>query len=212
MINFYENIKQPKLLNPNVKKHKIEIPFRSLICCSSGGGKSNLTLNLLYLMNKTFHKIIICTKAEEPLYSYLQDKLKGSQVEIYYGGKIPEFEKMDKGNNGLVIFDDLVLDKNKAIGEMFIRGRKLGYSMIYISQSFYQTDKLIRQNVNYIWLGRGMQKRDLNMILSEFALGMNKNELEQIYNELTRDPMNFMMIDFNNKNIRHNITDIVKQF
>jgi len=163
-------------------------------------------------MNKTFHKIIICTKAEEPLYSYLQDKLKGSQVEIYYGGKIPEFEKMDKGQNGLVIFDDLVLDKNKAIGEMFIRGRKLGYSMIYISQSFYQTDKLIRQNVNYIWLGRGMQKRDLNMILSEFALGMNKNELEQIYNELTREPMNFMMIDFNNKNIRHNIIDIVKQF
>uniref|UniRef100_A0A6C0H235 Uncharacterized protein n=1 Tax=viral metagenome TaxID=1070528 RepID=A0A6C0H235_9ZZZZ len=162
-------------------------------------------------MNKTFHKIIICTKAEEPLYSYLQDKLKKG-VEIYYGGKIPEFEKMDSGQNGLVIFDDLVLDKNKAIGEMFIRGRKLGYSMIYISQSFYQTDKLIRQNVNYIWLGRGMQKRDLNMILSEFALGMNKNELEQIYNELTKKPMNFMMIDFNNKNIRHNITDIVKQF
>jgi hypothetical protein len=163
-------------------------------------------------MNKTFNKIIICTKAEEPLYTYLQDKLKSSQVEIYYDGKIPEFEKMDSGQNGLVIFDDLVLDKNKAIGEMFIRGRKLGYSMIYISQSFYQTDKLIRQNVNYIWLGRGMQKRDLNMILSEFALGMNKNELEQIYNELTRQPMNFMMIDFNNKNIRHNITDIVKEF
>lgn len=212
MINFYENIKQPKVLNPNFKKHKIELPFRALTCCSSGGGKSNLTLNLLYLMNKTFHKIIICTKAEEPLYSYLQDKLKSSQVEIHYGGKIPEFEKMDKGQNGLVIFDDLVLDKNKAIGEMFIRGRKLGYSMIYISQSFYQTDKLIRQNVNYIWLGRGMQKRDLNMILSEFALGMDKNELEQIYNELTRQPMNFMMIDFNNKNIRHNIIDLIKQF
>ena len=90
-----------------------------------------------------------------------------------------------KKPDALVIFDDLVLDKNPKISEMFIRGRKLAYSMIYISQSFYQTDKIIRQNVNYIWLGRGMQKRDLNMILSEFALGMDKNELEQIYNELS---------------------------
>lgn len=212
MFNFYENIKQPKLLNPNFKTHKIELPFRGLVCCGSGGGKSNLTLNLLYLMNKTFHKIIICTKAEEPLYNYLQDKLKTSQLEIYYNGEIPQFEKMPKGQNGLVIFDDLVLDSNKSIGEMFIRGRKLGYSMIYISQSYYLTDKLIRSNVNYIWLGRGLQKRDLNMILSEFALGLDKEELEKLYNDCTREPMNFMMIDFNKRNIRHNITDIIKNF
>ncbi len=212
MFNFYENIKQPKLLNPNYKVHNIEIPFRSLINCGSGGGKSVLALNLIYLMNKTFHKIIICTKAEEPLYNYLIDKLKTSQLEIYYNGEIPQFERMPKGQNGLVIFDDLVLDSNKAIGEMFIRGRKLGFSMIYISQSYYLTDKLIRSNVNYIWLGRGLQKRDLNMILSEFALGLDKNELEKLYNDCTREPMNFMMIDFNKRNIRHNITDIIKNF
>ena len=178
MINFYENIKTVKTLNPNYKNHKIDLPFRGLVCCGSGGGKSNLVMNLLFLMNKTFHKIIICTKAEEPLYTYLKDKIK--DVEIYYQGQIPEFEKLDK-QNGLVIFDDLCLDKDQSkIGEMFIRGRKLNYSMIYISQSFYQTPKLIRQNCNYIWLGRGLMKRDLNTILSEFALGLEKNELESM--------------------------------
>jgi hypothetical protein len=210
MINFYDNIKLKKTINPNYKIHKIDIPFRGLVCCGSGGGKSNLVLNLLYLMNKTFHSIIICTKATEPLYDYLKDKI--NSIEIYYEGKIPEFEKMKEGENGLVIFDDLVLDNNKAIGEMFIRGRKLGYSMIFISQSFYQTSTLIRKNVNYIWLGRGLMKRDLNMILSEFALGMDKKELEKIYNELTKEPMNFMMIDFLKRNIRHNIIDIIKEF
>lgn len=209
MINFYENIKLPKTLNPNYKKHKLELPFRGLICCGSGGGKSNLCLNLLVLLNQTLHKIIICTKATEPLYDFLQDKLKTNQLEIYYNGEIPEFEKMDKGQNGLIIFDDLILTKNPKIGEMFIRGRKLGYSLIYISQNFYSTDKIIRNNVNYVWLGRGMQSRDLNMILSEFALGINKKELEQLYNELTRQPMNFMMFDLNKRNIRHNIENII---
>lgn len=210
MINFYENIKTVKTLNPNYKDHKIDLPFRGLVCCGSGGGKSNLVMNLLFLMNKTFHKIIICTKAEEPLYTYLKDKIK--DVEIYYQGQIPEFEKLDK-QNGLVIFDDLCLDKDQSkIGEMFIRGRKLNYSMIYISQSFYQTPKLIRQNCNYIWLGRGLMKRDLNTILSEFALGLEKNELESMYNDLTRECMNFMMIDFNKRNIRSNITHPIINF
>jgi len=210
MFNFYNNIKIEKCLNPGYKKHKIEIPFRGLICCGSGAGKSNLCLNLLYLMNKTFHKIIICTKAPEPLYDYLVSKI--NNVEMHYEGIIPEFEKMDKGENALVIFDDLVLDKNPKIAEMFIRGRKLGYSLIFISQSYFTTLKTIRQNVNYIWLGRGLQKRDLNMILSEFALGLSKSELENIYSELTRDPMNFMMIDFLKRNIRHNICDVVLEF
>jgi len=208
MINFYNNIKQKKVNNPNYKIHKIDLPFRGLICCASGGGKSNLVLNLLYEMNNTFNKIIICTKATEPLYDMLQKKLK-TGLEIHYNGEIPEFEKMDSNKNGLVIFDDLVLDKNPKIGEMFIRGRKLGYSLIYISQSFFGTPKIVRQNVNYIWLGRGMNIRDLRLILSEFALGITKEELEALYNKLTKEHMNFMMIDLFKRNIRHNIKDIV---
>lgn len=210
MYNFYNNIKTEKCLNPNYKKHKIEIPFRALCCCGSGGGKSNLVMNLLYLMNKTFHKIVICTKAPEPLYDYLINKIK--DIEIHYEGMIPEFEKMNKGENALVIFDDLVLDKNPKISEMYIRGRKLGYSLFYISQSYFTTPKILRQNVNYIFLGRGLQKRDLNMILGEFAMGLSKSELEDLYSELTKEQMNFMLIDFLKRNIRHNICDIILEF
>lgn len=211
MINFYDNIKTVKTLNPNAKIHKLELPFRGLVCCGSGGGKSNLVMNLLYLMNKTLHKIVICTKAEEPLYTYLKDKIK--DVEIYYNGEIPEFEKLNK-EQGLVIFDDLCLDKNQSkIGEMYIRGRKLGYSMVYISQNFYSTPKTVRINCLLTWLGRGMTSRDLNMILSEYSLGaIEKKDLLNIYNDLTKEPMSFMMIDLNKRNIRHNICDILMEF
>ena len=210
LINFYEHMKTDKKHNPNYESHKIELPFRGLINCASGGAKSNLFCNLLYEMNNTFHKIIIVSKAEETLYDMLQDKLKN--VSIHYEGNVPEIEKMKKGQNGLIVFDDQILTPNNKIGEMFIRGRKLGYSCIYISQSFFGTPKIIRQNVNYIWLGKGMSKRDLRLILSEFALGISVDDLERIYNDLTKEQMNFMMLDLNKRNIRHNIKSIILEF
>ena len=119
---------------------------------------------------------------------------------------------MEFKNYSLIVFDDMVLTHNNKIGEMFIRGRKLGYSCIYISQSFYGTPKIIRQNVNYIWLGKGMSKRDLRLILSEFAMGISVDELERIYNDLTKESMNFMMLDLNKRNIRHNIKNMILEF
>lgn len=209
LINFYTKIKSNKAHNPNYDTHQIEIPFRMLINCASGGGKTNFLMNLIYRMDKTFVKIVIITKEEEQLYTHLTTKLKG--VEIYYQGNVPDLDKMDKGDNGLIIYDDMVLTKNNKIGEMFIRGRKLGYSSIYISQSFFRTDKLIRQNVSYVALGRGMARRDLRLILSEFSINMSIDNLERIYNEITVVPMSFMLIDTIKRNIRNNL-DILYEF
>lgn len=209
VINFYSTLKKEKIHNPNYDIHKIDLPFRMLICTASGGGKSNWLLNMIYLMNNTFHKIIIITKEEERLYSHLQDKLK--DVEIHYGGQMPDFEKLPKGQNGLVVFDDMVLTKNNKIGEMFIRGRKLGYSSVYITQSFFGTPKLIRQNVNYVSLGRGMTKRDLRLVLSEFSIKLTIDDLEELYDEITKTPMQFILFDLNKRNIRRNF-DIIYEF
>ncbi len=209
-INFYESLKPIKIHNPNYEQHKIELPMRMLICTSSGGGKSNFLLNMIYQMSNTFHKIIIITKEEERLYSHLLDRLKDG-VEIHYNGNVPEFEKMPKGENGLVVFDDMVLSNNNKIGEMFIRGRKLGYSSVYITQSFFGSPKLIRQNVNYIALGRGMLARDLRLVLSEFSINLSIDQLEDLYDTITKVPMQFMLIDSQKRNIRNNF-EIIYEF
>lgn len=214
LINFYSQVKEVKRLNPGFKTHKIEVPFRMLVCTASGGGKSNFVLNLLYEMTDTFHKIIVITKSAEPLYDLLQERLK-DKVSIYYnenGVNIPEFEKMENNENGLIIFDDMVLTPDFKIGEIFIRGRKLGYSSIYISQSFFGTPKIIRQNVNYVALGRGINKRDLRLILSEYSISLNLEELEHLYFTLTKKHMHFMLLDLIKHNIRSNIKLIVKEF
>jgi hypothetical protein len=203
LINFYNTFKNPKIHNPYEKIHDIKLPFRALINCASGGGKTNLVMNILYMMDSTFHDIVIVSKAEEPLYDHLVDTLKN--VKIYYNGVIPDIEKLDKGQNGLIIFDDMVLTPNNKIGELFIRGRKLYYSCIFITQSFFGTPKIVRQNVNYVWLGRGINKRDLRLLLSEFSIGISIDELESIYNHVTKENMNFMLIDLNKRILKKNI-------
>lgn len=209
-INFYETIKTTKVHNPRYDIHKIEIPFRGLINCASGSGKTNLLMNLIYEMDKTFHKIIIVTKAPEPLYDMLVDRLKN--IEIYYEGSYPTIEKMEKGQNGLIIYDDQVTTKDDRITQMYIRGRKLHFSSIYISQSYFGTPKIIRQNIGYLWLGKGINKRDLRLILSEYSLNMTVDELEHYYFEITKENMQFMMLDLNKRNLRKNIKQIVYEF
>jgi hypothetical protein len=210
LINFYTQIKQKKKHNPNYETHKIDLNFRMLINCASGGGKSNLLTNILYLFNNTFSKIIIVSKEPEPLYEYVITKIPS--IQIYYEGIIPDIEKLEDNKNGLIVFDDMILTPDNRIGEMFIRGRKLGYSCIFISQSFFSTPKIIRQNCNYFLFGPGMSRRDLRLILSEFSLGITVEELQKLYLDLTKKSMNFMMIDVNKRNIRSNIEDIVLEY
>jgi hypothetical protein len=209
MINFYEKIKGSKMNNPCYDNHKIDLPFRMLVCTASGGGKTNAVINLVALMNKTFASIDIITKEHEPLYDMLASKIKKTKVHLYSETGIPTFDASSKKISKLAIFDDLVLTKDPKINEAFIRLRKCGYSLIYISQSYFQTQKVIRQNVQYVMLGRGINKRDLNMILSEYSLDLTVEELMKLYFQATNKPMNFLLLDFVLRNIRHNIHDII---
>ena len=114
MINFYEIVKQDKKLkNPHYKNHQIELPFRMCIASGSGTGKTNSLMNLLTLMDKTFHKIIVCVKSfNEPLYEHLVAILK-DKVEVYEDGEVPPMT--NDGLSKLIIFDDLLYDKQGPI-------------------------------------------------------------------------------------------------
>jgi len=158
MINFYALIKKDKVINPNFEKHGINVPFRALIAAPSGAGKTNCLMNLLVQFDKTFHEIILCCKSsDEPLYQMLENKCDNV---IIYDDKVPDLKeysiedpkthkikRKDKLQR-LIIFDDMVNDvkANQIIKQYYIKGRKVGFSMIYISQSFFQIPKIIREN------------------------------------------------------------------
>lgn len=202
MINFYSRIKsKSKYDNPEFKKHGIKVPFRMLIAGSSSAGKTNFALNVLKVMKNTFRQlIVVCKTKHEPLYEMLEQKL-GDIVTFYEEGDIPdlkEFKTESDTDQTLIIFDDMVCaDKktNAKIAEWFIRSRKKGVSCMYLSQSYYKTEKLIRQNCSYIALRGISSKNDLSAILREYGLGVDIKQLVKIYKQVVATPFSFLLID-----------------
>ncbi len=197
--NYYELIpKGTGLRNPGFKKHGLQLPLQALIVGQTGSGKTNILMEFLSLSTTSFQRIVICVKnADEPLYRLLEKQ--SDQIEFYENGDIPDMDSFEEFKCSLIVFDDLVLEnkhvQNK-IAEYFIRGRKLGISCIYITQSFYKTPKVIRINVRYIFIKKLSSVKDLKLILSEFNLDTDLNNLLKIYNDsVSGDFTNFLLID-----------------
>ena len=218
-INFYDLIpKGEKKINPNYATHGIDLPFRMLIAAPSGSGKTNQLMNLIAHMDKTFHEIIICVKsADEPLYEMMINKLKN--IVVYELGEVPhlsQYSKIDDKTKRLkrldkkqrlIVFDDLITDRraNQIASEYYIKGRKLGFSMCYIGQSFYQIPKLIRDNCQIFLLGRNLLKRDLKLILSTFPTEITLDEFVDLYHYLTPENLDTVLINIDKKYIAKNI-------
>lgn len=202
IINMYE--KMPKMFlekvsNPNFHLHKLKIPFRMCIVAPSGSGKTNFLVNLLSLFSQgdgTYQSIHITTKnKDEPLYRWLESM--SDQIIIKEGvNNTPPLDKFDKEYNHLVVWDDLVLSKDLSMVEQYYtRCRKLNVSCIFISQSFFRIPKMIRNNCSYMILLKLSGNREVNIILSEFGLGVSKDELIAIYNYATKDKFYPLIID-----------------
>lgn len=199
--NFYElkGVKKfmKQKMNPNYNFHKISIEMKGIIVGSSGSGKTQTVLDIISKFPNTFNHIYIYTKAEEPLYNYLESKLKKDLLTISYNlDDLRNFKDEDYYGSSLVIIDDMVNEKKQeCIQELYIRGRKLGVSMLYLSQSFFKIPKLIRLQADYIFIIKVPNLRDLNLILTEFSLNAKKEQLQNMYKYACNDFGNFLLID-----------------
>jgi len=169
------------------------------IVAPSGSGKTNFLVNLISIFsaNKgTFQSITIITRnKDEPLYRWISQK--SDQIVIKEGlSNTPPLDKFDKELNHLVVWDDLVLAKDLSMVEnYYIRARKLNVSVIFISQSFFKIPKIIRNNCSYMVLLKLSGNREVNLILSEFGLGITKEELLELYKYATAEKFSPLVID-----------------
>jgi hypothetical protein len=99
----------------------------------------------------TFDNIYIFFKCkDEPLFCYLADKSKET-IEVHRNlEKLPALNDLNACKQTLIIFDDFISDlkKRPILSEYFIRGRKKSAFIMFLSQSYYNTPKIIRQNIN----------------------------------------------------------------
>lgn len=202
IVNWYEKMDKSLLVeadNPNFESHRLKIPFRMCVIAPSGSGKTNFLVNLIHLFSKgkgTFADITIITRnKDEPLYNFLAGK--SEQIQIKEGlHNVPQLDKMDKGSNHLVCFDDMVLTKDQSMIEnYYIRARKLNCSVIYLSQSFFRIPKVIRNNCSYMVILKLSGNREVNVILSEFGLGVSKEQLLYLYEVATAEKFSPLLID-----------------
>ena len=169
------------------------------VVAPSGSGKTNFLCNLLSIFSQgkgTWQSINIITRnKDEPLYKWII--AKSDQIQITEGlHTTPQLDKFDKDFNHLVVWDDLVLSKDLTMVEnYYIRARKLNVSVIFISQSFFRIPKIIRNNCSYMVLLKLSGNREVNMILSEFGLGVTKDELISLYEYATREKFSPLIID-----------------
>jgi ABC-type dipeptide/oligopeptide/nickel transport system ATPase component len=202
IVNWYEKIPKEmldKAENPNFNVHKLKVPFRMCVVAPSGSGKSNFLVNLIHLFSQgkgTFADITIITRnKDEPLYNFLTSKC--DQIQVKEGlTNLPQLDKMDKRTNHLVCFDDLVLAKDQsAIENYYIRARKLNCSVIYLSQSYFRIPKMIRNNCSYMVILKLSGNREVNLILSEFGLGVSREQLLSMYEYATKEKFSPLLID-----------------
>lgn len=203
IVNMYEKIPKEfldKVDNPNFHLHNLKLPFRMCVVAPSGSGKTNFLLNLLHKFScgdrgtfKTIH--IITRNKDEPLYKWLNSECE--QIIIQEGlSHTPKLDEFDKDENHLVVWDDLVLSKDLSMVEnYYIRARKLNCSVIFISQSYFKIPKIIRNNCSYMVLLKLSGQREVNLILSEFGLGITKEQLIDLYKYATAEKFSPLLID-----------------
>ena len=77
----------------------------------------------------------------------------------------------DKGNKILIVFDDMIADLihykklNSIVTELFIRGRKLNISLVFITQSYFKVPKEVRLNATHFFIPEIPNKKELQHIL-----------------------------------------------
>lgn len=204
MKNWYTEIDQ-KLLPKrtklkNFESHGMSSPYFLLISGRSGLGKTNALVELLHRVNGSYDKIILCCMsfASDPL--YISMKKKNPAAMDVFEGEIPSVDSYinEKGHK-LIIFDDMVGKKEfvKPISDWFVRGRKAGADMCFITQSFYGVDPLIRRSLSNLFLFPSSNKRELKMILAEYPFLISESNVVDRYKRLVKGdgPSSFMNIN-----------------
>ena len=146
-------------------------PYRILTAGGSRSGKTNALLNLI---NNQLDIVKIYLYAKDPYekkYQYLinerkkvgLDHFKDPKAFMKYSNDMQDvYKNIEDYNPGkkrkiLIVFDDMIADMinnkilNPVVTELFIRGRKLNVSIVFISHSYFKVPKDVSQNSTHIF-------------------------------------------------------------
>ena len=78
---------------------------------------------------------------------------------------------------------------------MFLRGRKLTISLVFISQSYFEVSKTIRLNATHYFIIKIPSKRELQQIASNHSSDIGFKDFRKLYKDYTKEPYSFLVND-----------------
>ena len=109
--------------------------------------------------------------------------------------------KPNKKREILIVFDDMIADMhsnrklNPIVTELFIRGRKLNISLVFITQSYFAVPKNITRNSTHYFIMKILSKRELRKIVYNYSSDIDFKDFMNLYKKCTAKPYSFLVTD-----------------
>ena len=215
MFNFDDYINENKTEHNKNWPYIPDHPYRILIIGGSGSVKTNLLLNLIE-NQPDIDKIYLYAKDPyESKYQYLINKREGVGINhfndpkafIEYSNDMHDVYKNiddynpDKENKILIVFNDMIADMihnkrlNSIVTELFIRGRKLNISLVFITKPYFRVPKDVKNNTTHFLIAKIPNKREIQQIAINHSSDINTKDFVNIYRKCTDEPYSFLVND-----------------
>ena len=81
------------------------------------------------------------------------------------------------------------------VTELFIRGKKLNISIVFIMQSYFKVSKDVRLNFTYFFILKIPNKRELQQIALNHSSDIDFKDFMKIYKKCNAKPYSFLVND-----------------
>ena len=101
------------------------------------------------------------------------------------------------GEKNLMVFDDLLLEKQNKCEAYYTKGRRSNVDRFYLAQNYFKLPRqTIRENANFICLFRQDLRKNVNHVYNDHVSSdMTKEEFRNVCKIAWEKPYGFVVID-----------------
>ena len=113
---------------------------------------------------------------------------------------VPDPRELSSRKKNLMVFDDLLLEKQNTCESYYVRGRHSNVDCFYLAENYFKLPRqTIRENANFICLFR-QDLKNLNYIFDDHVgSDMTKEEFRQLCKTAWEKQHGFVVIDLSSK-------------
>ena len=89
----------------------------------------------------------------------------------------------------------VIKNLNPIITELFISGRKLNISIVFITQLYFKVPKDVKRNSTHFFIIKISNKRELQQIAINYSSDVDFKDFMKIYKKYTAEPYTFLVND-----------------